>query len=192
MMLKPTGNQEDSPTDICCDQRIACLQTCGSVKMVCDEEFFKCTRDKCKESSGGDRSKEGECNQQMEIYQLMINLNCQTYDDAQKSACECVDEDEVEGKRLAVITSFYETHSPESVDKAAGLVKKADTSKKMAGLLTKLIKKYPDSITKVKDESQAMYDKIVKESAEERKKKEEAGELNDEDLDVEAEARIEL
>lgn len=197
MMLKADNGADESPTAICCDQRIACLQTCGSVKMVCDEEFFKCTKDRCQESSGGDRTKEDECNAQTQIYQLMVNLDCKMYNEGQQSSCECVDEDEAEEKRLAVVTTFYETYSPESVDKAAGLVKKADTSKKMAGLLTKLIKKYPQSVKRVKSDNQEMYEKIVKESAAKREEKEHAenveksGDDDEEEL-LEEEARIEL
>jgi Group XII secretory phospholipase A2 precursor (PLA2G12) len=192
-MMVQGQNGANDPTEICCDQRTACIQTCGSIKMTCDEIFFRCCQEKCRETSLGNPQKEEQCLQTLSIHKMMIGMaQCTAYDERQQSNCECVDEDQAEQKRLEVITKFYEQHSPESVDKAAGLVKKAETPKKMANLLTKLVKKYPKSIKKVKDANQQMYDEIVNKSRKRREEKEKEYEDEDDSDDDDDSEREEL
>lgn len=59
---------------------------------------------------------------------------------------ECAKKSSVEEKRAAAIRGFYKKWSPENVDKADALAKKADSNGKMAALFRKLVTKYPKSI----------------------------------------------
>ena len=59
---------------------------------------------------------------------------------------ECTKKSNVEEKRAAAIRGFYKKWSPENVDKADSLAKKADSNGKMAALFRKLVTKYPKSI----------------------------------------------
>ena len=59
---------------------------------------------------------------------------------------ECAKKSNVEEKRAAAIRGFYKKWSPENVDKADALAKKADSNGKMAALFRKLVTKYPKSI----------------------------------------------
>jgi hypothetical protein len=52
------------------------------------------------------------------------------------------------------------------VEKAEELAKKADSTTKMAGLVKKLLTKYPDAIQKTEDPQQAMYQKMMNEAKE--------------------------
>ena len=62
------------------------------------------------------------------------------------SCSECTKKSNVEEKRAAAIRGFYKKWSPENVDKADALAKKADSNGKMAALFRKLVTKYPKSI----------------------------------------------
>ncbi|VEU34312.1 unnamed protein product [Pseudo-nitzschia multistriata] len=160
-----TSGATDGSNDIherCCDQRAACLQTCGSVKTACDEELKKCVEKNCSEK-GDDEEK---CNQRASIFSIMVSLeNCQPYSAVQHSHCECVPAEDAPAKREDLLHKFYETFSPDSVGKAKDLSKKADTTRKMANLMGKLVQKYyPDTIQKVKDPNAERMEQLMRES----------------------------
>eukprot|EP00536_Pseudo-nitzschia_multiseries_P009829 jgi/Psemu1/258454/estExt_Genewise1Plus.C_2860017 len=157
-MSSPGNNNEIH--EGCCDQRAACLQTCGAIKTVCDEEFQKCTEDVCANSDD-----EEQCKKSASVFSIMINFgNCQTYDTEQYSHCDCVASEDAPGRREDLLQKFYTKFSPDSVDKARDLAKKADTPRKMANLMGKLVKKYyPKTIRKIKDPNQEMMEKLMKE-----------------------------
>jgi hypothetical protein len=158
-------SNDDDPMRICCDLRNACLQTCGSIKTFCDEDYVKCGKDVCTDIQ--DEDKKSKCEKSSSINELMVKMdNCQRYDQEQQSHCECVSKDMVQKKRERVIRAFYKKFNPESIDKVASLIQKVDTPAKMVGLLMKLYKKYPDVIQKVKDPQQEMMEKIMKENRE--------------------------
>jgi hypothetical protein len=140
MFFQMGGNDRtDKPYETCCNQWSACYQVCGASKEVCDTTFSTCTKEIC----GAD----ADCTQSAKISHMGLKFGgCERYDQAQYKACECVTKEKVMEKRETVIRKFYKKHSPDSVDKAPDLAKKADTVGKMASLLRKLIKKYPESI----------------------------------------------
>ena len=159
------GMREDDPLRSCCDLRHACIQTCGSLKSFCDEEYAKCGKDVC--SPLQDEEDKAKCEKSNTINELMMKLdNCQRYEQEQYTHCECVPKDTVQSKRERVIRAFYKKFNPENVEKVAALVQKVDTPAKMVGLLLKLYKKYPEVIKKVKDPKQEMMEKIIKENKE--------------------------
>jgi len=122
------------------------------------------------------------------MFSIMINFEtCQTFDAEQYSHCECVASEDVSGRRQDVLRKFYKKFSPESLDKVEGLAKKADTTRKMANLVGKLVKKYyPKTIQKIKDPQQEIMEKIMKEGKVKKKvEEEEEGVEEDVEEDVE-------
>jgi hypothetical protein len=161
----------DDPNEVCCDQRNACLQTCGSVKTICDEEFLKCTVEVCDHNeagtggSGGSTSESAKCTQSSKVYELMIKMeSCQQYDSDQHVHCVCVKQEEAPKRRRDVLRKFYKKFNPEDLAKVDGLAKKADSPRKMATLLSKLVKKYPNAIQRIKDPKQEMMEKLMKQA----------------------------
>lgn len=156
-------SDDDDPMRVCCDLRHACLQTCGSIKTFCDDEYVQCGKDIC--AAMTDEEQKSKCEKSASINDIMVKMDgCQRYDQEQYKHCECVAKDSVQKKRERVIRAFYKKYNPENVDKVSGLVQKVDTTAKMVGLLLKLYKKYPSVIQKVKDPQQEMMEKMMKEN----------------------------
>jgi secretory phospholipase A2 len=168
-IVMSTGQEEEKAFAPCCDQWHACYQICGMAKKTCDDEFKTCSDELC----GDDE----DCTKSAGISAMMTRMQgCQKYDQAQYQACECVLKDKAAEKREAAIRYFYKKHAPESVGKAGELAKKASTSSKMAGLLRKLLKKYPKSIQKIEDPQQERMRKIMEEKPEKHAEKDETEE----------------
>lgn len=177
------GGDKNDPQTPCCDMRQACLQTCGTIKTYCDEEFLKCTKATC--AAMDTTAAKEDCEKSAGIHELMVNMDrCQKYDSEQYSHCECVSKDAAPAKREKVLRAFYKKFNPDNVDKVSSLAKKAETPRKMAGLMLKLYKKYPQVIKKIKDPQQEMMDKIMRE-AQEKKDKEPEKEEEEDDSDAE-------
>ena len=155
------------------------------LKTHCEEQFLKCSEEKC---AALDEKEKKACESTMSIHMLMAKFDqsCNRYDQEQYSHCECVDKDKAASKRERVIRSFYKKFNPDAVDKVQGLLKKVDTPSKMAGLLLKLVKKYPEAIKKVKDPQQEYLENLMGDMDE--KKKEGGDGVNDEDEAVESDA----
>ncbi|KAL7558427.1 hypothetical protein ACA910_015769 [Epithemia clementina (nom. ined.)] len=165
-----TPNQDNaSKAEPCCDLRHACYQTCGMIKTHCDEQFVKCSEDAC--ATLTDEEERKECEKSMSIHLLMVKLDqsCQRYDQEQYQHCECVEKKNVANKRERVLRSFYKKFNPENVDKVDGLIKKVDTASKMAGLMVKLVAKYPSAIKKVKDPQQEYMERLMRDVNEKSK-----------------------
>ena len=81
---------------------------------------------------------------------------------------ECTKKSNVEEKRAAAIRGFYKKWSPENVDKADSLAKKADSNGKMAALFRKLVTKYPKSIKIEVDDEMKMYQDMMNKAKEEK------------------------
>mmetsp|Transcript_54687 Transcript_54687/g.62040 ORF Transcript_54687/g.62040 Transcript_54687/m.62040 type:complete len:260 (+) Transcript_54687:192-971(+) len=175
------GSDANQIHESCCDKRIACLQICGNTKMNCDDEFQQCTKDVCSKASD-----EEKCLKSTSILSMMINFeNCQTYDQMQHSHCNCVASEDVPKERQEILRKFYKKFSPDSVDKVEGLAKKADTTRKMANLMGKLVRKYyPETIQKIKDPQQEMMENIMKRDKAKEMVKEENQEDDEEEEDV--------
>ena len=157
------GMDEDDPQRPCCDLRHACLQTCGSVKTACDEDFLKCTKNVCNVMDTEEQRE--KCHSSASIHELMVKMDaCRKYDAEQYSHCDCVPKNQAPAKRQRVLRSFYKKYNPDSIDKVEGLAQKADTSRKMAGLLMKLYKKYPQVIKQVKDPQQEMMERMMRDA----------------------------
>ncbi|KAI2507286.1 arachidonic acid secretion [Fragilaria crotonensis] len=164
MMSPGSVSDQNDPKDICCDLRHACFQTCGAMKTVCDEEFFKCSKRACAAMVHDDAQRK-KCESSSSIHELMISMDkCQKYSAAQSAHCECVPTSRVTSRRTQVLEKFYKKYNPESIDKVPGLVAKVDSGRKMAGLLMQLYKKYPHAIKKIKDPTQEMMEKMMKDA----------------------------
>ena len=205
----PGGNDGKEVYESCCDAWNACYQICGMSKAACDEEFKSCSTKMCEslpdddgtpptddgkdgETTKGTSSSRDECNKFASLASMMSSINgCGKYDQAQYKACDCVAKDKASDRREASVRYFYKTHAPDNVSKVKQLMKKVDTTSKMAGLLRKLVAKYPESIKKVEDPQQKMYQTMFQETA---KKQDEKSENDDNDVsnDDEADEKIEL
>ena len=182
MQIFSQAQDSKSPHEVCCDLRSACLQTCGASKSFCDDEFLKCGTAACENLTDAEEKK--SCESSASMNQILVQFdNCQKYDAAQSSHCECVPKAEVADKRERVLRAFYKKFSPEAVEKVPALAAKADTPAKMVGLLLRLYKKYPTVIKKRKDPQQEAMEKIMREAAE--KNQEEEKESDAEDLGTE-------
>ena len=161
MMSPGSVSDQNDAKDLCCDLRHACFQTCGSVKTACDEEFTKCSKRACAALTNDEQRK--KCDSSSSVHELMISMDkCQKYSAAQSEHCECVPTNRVTSRRTNVLEKFYKKFNPESIDKVPGLVAKVDSSRKMAGLLLQLYKKYPHAIKKIKDPTQEMMEKMMR------------------------------
>jgi len=145
----------EKPYETCCDQWHACYQICGMSKNACDTAFETCAKDAC------GIEYDTKCKQDVEINTMMMKLSgCQKFNEAQYRACECTPNERAMTKRRGALEYFYKKYSPDTMDKVEHLAKKADTTKKMANLLMKLLQKYPEAIQKIEDPMKKMYDKI--------------------------------
>ena len=133
-----------------------------------------------------DPTEKEECEKGNNLHKMLSGLSgCRTFDDGQRDACECIAKDKAPERRKKVLQKFYEKYVPDSVHKVDGLAKKADSSKKFAALITKLVTKYPDSIKRIADPQQRMMDDWFKQAEEMAKKKEEEdAEIAEEAVDI--------
>jgi hypothetical protein len=112
---------------------------------------------------------DADCTKNIELSTMLMNLGgCKRFDQAQYQACDCVAKEKAPAQREAAIRRFYKKYAPGNEDKAAELVKKADTASKLAALFRKLIGKYPDAIQKIEDPQQAMYRKMMQDAKKEK------------------------
>ena len=161
MMMMAGGGGGDEKYASCCDQWHACYQTCGASKKSCDDGFKACSERIC----GGDE----DCKKSADMNSMMLGLGgCGLYDQGQYAGCECTKKSNVEEKRAAAIRGFYKKWSPENVDKADSLAKKADSNGKMAALFRKLVTKYPKSIRVEIDDEMKMYQDMMNKAKEEK------------------------
>lgn len=155
------GN-EDAPILPCCDLYYACLQICGSTKSFCDSNLEKCMDRKCNEIQDEDEKK--SCEKTVSVKKIMLQLSqCADFHKYQSQNCQCV-KDAAE-ERANVLRQFYKVNQPQNLDKVDSLMAKASDSKKFAGLLYKLVEKYPKGIKRVKDPQQRMMDDLMKNAA---------------------------
>jgi len=78
---------------------------------------------------------------------------------------QCIAADKATTRRTQILEDVYKKFAPESIDKVGGLVAKADSTKKFASLLLKLVAKYPALVKQVQDPQQAYFDNLMKEAA---------------------------
>mmetsp|Transcript_24905 Transcript_24905/g.69241 ORF Transcript_24905/g.69241 Transcript_24905/m.69241 type:complete len:294 (-) Transcript_24905:246-1127(-) len=166
------------PYQQCCDILHACYQVCGMVKTKCDAEFELCSATKC------DASDES-CHRKLKSTSTMIQLGgCREFELSQKKSCECVATlQQAEKKRAAALRYFYKKVAPDNVDKSEELAAKADTPSRMAGLMLKLLIKYPESITVNKNEHNDQMDLLEDQIKEAKKMAKEAKEADSDEND---------
>lgn len=156
----------------CCDQRNACLQICGASKVTCENEYKTCTSSIC--NSIEDEEQKKSCESSSNMHSLMASISgCMEFDETQNQVCQCVAADKANERREQTLTDFYKKYNRESVDKVPGLVSKAENPRKFATLLSKLVKKFPESIKKIKDPTQKMMEEMMRN-----------GKLNEENIDA--------
>ncbi len=145
----------------CCDNWNACIQVCGTLRAQCDILFEKCLEDSC--NGIVDEEKKKMCTGNIATKKLLLQFSdCSAYEQAQNAGCECVKKTGAQEKRRRLLTNFYKKYNPEEVNKVENLLSKADSGKKLASLLLKLVAKYPKSVKRVKDPKEAMMEELLK------------------------------
>jgi hypothetical protein len=151
-------NEDDKAFSPCCDQWHACYSVCGMSKKSCDDGYKTCWEKHC--------GKDEECQKDADMAGIFIKFGgCAKYDSSQYMACECVNPTKAEDKREAAIRGFYKKYSPENMDKVPELAANVkDSASKVAGLLNKLVIKYPGSIKRKVDPNQELYKKAFRDA----------------------------
>lgn len=133
----------------CCDVFNACVQVCGVTKQYCTRNFDQCLDSKCKSISDADTKK--KCDGEIQVKKLMVQISqCREFEEGQKN-CRCVKKDSYEEEKAKLVRSFYAKFNSDNVEKADALAAKASDKHKLAGLIIKLLGKYPKAIKKVED-----------------------------------------
>jgi hypothetical protein len=180
--LNDGEKDEESVLDACCHQRHACVQTCGSLKAVCEQDFLVCGETACQTLSNDDddaneKNQQKTCTQQLQLQKILASMDsCNEYANAQTKNCQCLSSKEAPQARLEFLTRFYSKYNPSEQQnddvndkKIRALAAKADTARKMSTLIGKLVKKYPQAIQNVKDPQQEYMERMMKETREEKK-----------------------
>ena len=174
MMMGGSAGSNVKPYEQCCHYFHACYQICGMSKKTCDTNFEDCANQQCELVNPQDDVATKDCKKDVSMSKMMIDMGgCRKYDQAQQQACDCVANTgtKVTDQRERGIRKFYEKFAPDSVSKIPGLMAKADTVTKLAGLLNKLVAKYFDAddaskstiaIKEYDDPMQAYYDQMRK------------------------------
>lgn len=145
----------------CCDVYHSCFQICGTTKQFCNHNLETCMVDQCNTFTDADSKK--KCEAEIEMKKLMLQMiQCREFYAGQRKGCKCVHAKDVEAKRKLSIRSFYKQYSPDDIDKADALGAKATNKHKHAGLIFKLVQKYPSGIKKIKDPKQKKMEDLMK------------------------------
>jgi hypothetical protein len=195
-MFGGNGNSEAGEAIApCCDIFNACFQICGATKQFCTRNFEKCMESKC--NSIADQDVKKKCEGEAQMKKIMMQISqCREFEDGQKN-CRCVKKDSIDEERTQVVRSFYAKFNPGNVDKANALADKATDKHKLAGLLYKLVEKYPKAIKKIKDPKQKEMEDLMKGYQRTGSKKDaknediDVGDVED-DNDDQSDERIEL
>lgn len=156
------AKQKDDPLSPCCDVRQACEQICGSTLKQCDEAMEVCMNATCAAADSPE-----DCERSASIHKLMTQIGdgCAKMVPAQKANCECVKADEAPERRKHILTDLY-TKNDGDLSKIDKLVEKANSPKKFASLLSKLVDKYQKTTIIHKKDPQASYlDNLMKNAA---------------------------
>jgi hypothetical protein len=201
MNVKEGEKVEETVLDACCHQRNACLQTCGSLRVICEQDFLVCGETACQTLSNDDDDEEEEekkeqqsCKQQLQLQKLLRSMDsCDEYARAQNKNCQCVSSKKAPEARLEFLTQFYSEYNPSEQQndedgnynkKIRALAAKADTARKLSTLIGKLVKKYPQAIKHVKDPKEEYMANMMKEGREEKTgAKEPTSEHNNDDME---------
>jgi hypothetical protein len=202
--------KHSSLIDACCHHRNACVQTCGSLKAVCEQDFLLCGETACQTLSNDDNDNDSTdeeknqlrtCTQHMQLQKIIHSMDsCAEYAKAQTKNCQCLPSKEAPKARMEFLTQFYSEYDNPSEQqqnddgddnvnnnkkkKLRALAGKADTARKMSTLIGKLVKKYPQAIQYVEDPQEEYMERMMKDALEEENDNDDDG-TGMEDLGVE-------
>lgn len=154
----------------CCDAYNACLQICGLSNVYCARAAETCFDATCEalKNNGNNNNSElhDACTKDIVMKKLMVSFGssggCGSFAEGQKQNCRCVPKVNVVAQRTKTLRGFYKKFNPDQVDKVDALLAKATDAKKFAGLLYKLVVKYPKAIKKVIDPQQQMMEELMR------------------------------
>jgi len=162
-MFSAADKGKHDPLVGCCDLRHACYGICGSSKKRCEDDFKKCSDAAC--AAVVDAEEKKSCEQTSSIHAMSASFGgCKSFDDAQKSQCDCVAKDRAAKRRKQSLTDFYKKHNKDKLEDVEKLWQKHGKKDawKFAKLLGKLVATYPKAVKSIKTKEQQMYDEILK------------------------------
>jgi hypothetical protein len=188
------GNDKTKVAEVlapCCDVYHACLQICGVTKKFCTGNFDKCMKSRC--DTIADSNTKKQCDTEVQMKSIMLQMSqCKEFDEGQKN-CHCVKKSSVPMEIGTLVYNFYKKHNPKQLNKSTSLAAKATDPRKLAGLLYKLVEKYPKAIKKKKDPRQKQMEDLMKGFEDQKKAEPETTTENIEDEDdQESDEKIEL
>jgi len=194
MQFNQPGKADEVITP-CCDVYNACLQICGMSNVFCAKDAETCFDATCKAiKDKGDDEMHDQCTKDIVMKKIMVQFGskgCANFEAGQKQNCQCVKEADVEAKRKKTLHGFYKKFNPDNTNKVDALMAKATDSKKFAGLLYKLVSKYPKAIMKMKDPQQKLMEEVMSGKFD-TSKSEFAKSEEDSGVETESDERIEL
>lgn len=141
--------KDDSPIQECCVLRQACGMICGASHTFCDQQLSQCMKDQCE-----DAEDEETCAKDIKSIEESIEEDggrCQQHAKIQQGVCQCVEPEFIVDKRTRILKDTYKRHAKANLHKVDALMAKADTTKKMATIVARLVSKYPKMVRLVKD-----------------------------------------
>jgi len=162
----------------CCIWHDACYSTCNMPKGNCEKRLLRCLKAKCNEIE--ELTKRDECLSTAKMHYIGANMiGCQSYQDAQKEACECVPTaNAASATRERLVYFLEENGAPEADLEDEAIDALLDKYKgQEPTMFLRLLKKYPKALksdpskTNFMDDLTKDADVSLKKKQEKRKKK---------------------
>mmetsp|Transcript_14970 Transcript_14970/g.50207 ORF Transcript_14970/g.50207 Transcript_14970/m.50207 type:complete len:202 (-) Transcript_14970:746-1351(-) len=145
------GKPKKHALDKCCIAHGACVNTCGMLLKQCHLNYQGCMNATCAAKESPTKTDGGKafqkCESEKATQEMLMELGegttCKEHKFSQRRACECVAADRAAERRALILRDVYRKYDSERVDVGAALALKANTPKLFAGVLTRLLEKFP-------------------------------------------------
>lgn len=141
------GMNKGKNVDKCCVERDICKQTCGTTSTECHNNFQACTKKTCKgdqncnlaammsdiRSDPEDVEEPKAIPEEYNYEKDKQKRDCRGYENAQKSACVCVPDEDWQLTTDGNLKAFYRKHNPEKLDDQGEIKDIDDVWKKWKG-----------------------------------------------------------
>jgi len=114
---------------------------------------------------GGAATRE-QCTKDLGLYKMLLSItDCKKFEELQKKNCQCIIKKKIYQKRKVTLKNFFKLYTLKKKDdkEIEKLVEKHGTSvSKFAKLMLRMVKKYPKSITVVRDPQKTRMEEMIK------------------------------
>ncbi|GLD98017.1 hypothetical protein PINS_up006714 [Pythium insidiosum] len=131
----------------CCNWHDACYSTCGMKKSKCEKRLDKCMQDKC--ALIMDEDAREQCESTAKIFSIGAQMiACPAYQDAQRDACRCVPQDDVDAAHRARLVHFLKSQNAPAEDQTDTAVDAllAKYKGQESTMFLRLLIKYPQAM----------------------------------------------